>query len=314
MNQKSLGSSPWGSIQNVSRVDTGISVISTAGHGGLRLSHGPYSRLSDYSRERCIELHGYYFLEKDCDMSLGLLELVILGQGFNKDTSDLKIHGIIKNVSSSHPAHFKKQIEDRKIDLKTFINEADVPVIMSMCEMALIREQEKLAREILKTKHPERYVSSRLALKYSDNNHEVALWTSDNKTYIASLTPPPQNTYDLDQYAKVESLDDLLKPFENNKVVFTHEKEFRNALGKLDIQNIGLVDLIIDRAKSAQHDTSNIQGVLLTKVRGDGRFVDIEFQLVDSEEDKVIFNESRTCDVVDLKEIKFLKKIVHLAA
>lgn len=60
--------SPWGEIQYVSKTDTrGISFVSTAGHGGLRLSKGfAEKNLSKKILGISIFYGGYYFFEEDC--------------------------------------------------------------------------------------------------------------------------------------------------------------------------------------------------------------------------------------------------------
>ena len=56
--------SPWGRIQNVNRVAAGISWISTAGHGGFRLSKTRYESMP--ANLRACSFTGNQFFEEDC--------------------------------------------------------------------------------------------------------------------------------------------------------------------------------------------------------------------------------------------------------
>ena len=56
--------SPWGRIQNVKRVAAGISWISTAGHGGFRLSKTRYESMP--ANLRACSFTGNQFFEEDC--------------------------------------------------------------------------------------------------------------------------------------------------------------------------------------------------------------------------------------------------------
>ena len=64
--------SPWGEIQQTSKVITGASFVSTASHGGLRISKGLYDKLPAnvkilIEKDKYICFYGnYYWFEEDC--------------------------------------------------------------------------------------------------------------------------------------------------------------------------------------------------------------------------------------------------------
>ena len=81
-------SCPWGAIQQTESFERGISFVSTAGHGGLRISkgyaHNHLSRLAiscaTYTDEN------YLWYEEDCDYAIPLYELDYLwGIVFKRD-------------------------------------------------------------------------------------------------------------------------------------------------------------------------------------------------------------------------------------
>ena len=74
--------SPWGRIQNVSRVADGISWISTAGHGGFRLSKTRYESMP--ANLRACSFTGNQFFEEDCSWCAVVMAFP---QYFNADQS-----------------------------------------------------------------------------------------------------------------------------------------------------------------------------------------------------------------------------------
>lgn len=74
--------SPWGRIQDVRAIADGISWISTAGHGGFRLSKTRYNEMPAYLR--ACSFTGNQFFEEDCSWCAVVLAFP---QFFNADQS-----------------------------------------------------------------------------------------------------------------------------------------------------------------------------------------------------------------------------------
>ena len=72
--------SPWGRIQNVNRMANGISWISTAGHGGFRLSKTRYEKMPPHLR--ACSFTGNQFFEEDCSWCAVVMAFP---QAFNAD-------------------------------------------------------------------------------------------------------------------------------------------------------------------------------------------------------------------------------------
>lgn len=71
-----MSSSPWGTVQDVRTVCRGVAWVSTAGHGGLRVSKGfAFSHLTDAARKRAQVYGGYLFYEEDCNFAIPAFEL-----------------------------------------------------------------------------------------------------------------------------------------------------------------------------------------------------------------------------------------------
>jgi hypothetical protein len=75
--------SPWGQVQHSEKFDVGISSVSTAGHGGIRVSKRYAERhLSVAARRRAEFYAGYYWFEEDCDWAIPAFELPHLWDKF----------------------------------------------------------------------------------------------------------------------------------------------------------------------------------------------------------------------------------------
>jgi hypothetical protein len=69
-------SSPWGKIQDTTKLVRGIAWVSTASHGGLRISKSKAeSMLSESARKRAICTKSYYWWEEDCAYAIPFWEL-----------------------------------------------------------------------------------------------------------------------------------------------------------------------------------------------------------------------------------------------
>ena len=57
--------SPWGKIDNVTKVCRGIAWVGTPSHGGVRVSEGMAAKMPDYMRNIGEHSHGYWWFEED---------------------------------------------------------------------------------------------------------------------------------------------------------------------------------------------------------------------------------------------------------
>lgn len=63
-----LTSSPWGAVQHITQLAEGIVMVSTASHGGIKLSAERYAAMPAAFRETGYSKGGWY--EEDCDWAL----------------------------------------------------------------------------------------------------------------------------------------------------------------------------------------------------------------------------------------------------
>jgi len=69
-------SSPWGRVQFSKTYGRGVTMVSTAGHGGFRVSQGLVEKkFLPEVQAAAIKRSGYYFFEEDCDYALVMLSL-----------------------------------------------------------------------------------------------------------------------------------------------------------------------------------------------------------------------------------------------
>lgn len=69
-------STPWGAVQYAKNITRGVSVVSTARHGGLRISKAfAEKHLSVAAISRATVLGNYLYYEEDCDMAIPAFEL-----------------------------------------------------------------------------------------------------------------------------------------------------------------------------------------------------------------------------------------------
>lgn len=68
-----MAASPWGQIDHVSRLFRGASIVSTPGHGGLRLGRAfAEKELPSIALKYAIRQGEYYFFEEDCAWSVAV--------------------------------------------------------------------------------------------------------------------------------------------------------------------------------------------------------------------------------------------------
>lgn len=63
-----LTSSPWGTIQNVTQLAPGIWLVSTASHGGIKVSDQRLATMHPDWRQTAYSSNGWF--EEDCDWAL----------------------------------------------------------------------------------------------------------------------------------------------------------------------------------------------------------------------------------------------------
>ncbi len=95
--------SPWGSIQTVEALGPDAVSVTTASHGGLRLSPDAFERLPNALRETAYSQGGWF--EEDCDWALPYLALRL--DGFERDAArGAEVWAAAKRtVERFHPQH-----------------------------------------------------------------------------------------------------------------------------------------------------------------------------------------------------------------
>lgn len=81
---KRAQSTPWGISQRIDRVGLGIAFVSTARHGGYRVSKALAEKRIDHAliEKWAIRLGNYYYFEEDCAWSVVAMAMP---EFFNKD-------------------------------------------------------------------------------------------------------------------------------------------------------------------------------------------------------------------------------------
>lgn len=96
-------SSPWGPIQTVEPLGPDAAFVTTASHGGLRVSLAAMARLPEAVRETPYSQNGWF--EEDCDWALPYLALAL--DGFEPDGARAaEVHAAaVRTVQRFHPQH-----------------------------------------------------------------------------------------------------------------------------------------------------------------------------------------------------------------
>lgn len=95
--------SPWGQVQTVEPLGPEAVVVTTASHGGLRVSPAAFARLPDVLRRTAFSADGWF--EEDCDWALPYLAL-----GLDAHEPDAaraaEVHAAaVRTVQRFHPNH-----------------------------------------------------------------------------------------------------------------------------------------------------------------------------------------------------------------
>ena len=96
-------SSPWGLIQTVESLGPDAVSVTTASHGGLRISRTAWARLPEAIRETAYSQGGWF--EEDCDWALPYLVLGL--DAYEQDAARAaELHqAAVRTVQRYHPQH-----------------------------------------------------------------------------------------------------------------------------------------------------------------------------------------------------------------
>jgi hypothetical protein len=96
-------SSPWGPIQTVEPLGPEVVSVTTASHGGLRVSLTALARLPEAIRETAFSGSGWF--EEDCDWALPYLALGLDGFVANAARGAPQHQAAVRTVQRFHPQH-----------------------------------------------------------------------------------------------------------------------------------------------------------------------------------------------------------------
>lgn len=96
-------SSPWGPIQTVEPLGPDVAAVTTASHGGLRVSLTALARLPEAIRETLYSRNGWF--EEDCDWALPYLALGLDAFEPNAACAPERRAAAMRTVQRYHPQH-----------------------------------------------------------------------------------------------------------------------------------------------------------------------------------------------------------------
>jgi len=96
-------SSPWGPIQTVTPLGPDAVAVTTASHGGLRISLAALSRLPEAIRRTAYSANGWF--EEDCDWALPYLALGLDAHEPDAATAAEVHAAAVRTVQRFHPNH-----------------------------------------------------------------------------------------------------------------------------------------------------------------------------------------------------------------
>ena len=176
-------SCPWGKIQHCERLDTGVYLIQTAGHGGI-LVHSSIE-LSKEIRSMKIPVFGtrsslWRVFEEDCDAALIILEYRLAGKKNLHENAQTE--SLIKSLSRWHP--------------EFLISKGIEPDADRYNEWKEDRIHEKRVAE-----GDPNYIVSRSSTK---NDNTLMVTTADRKTYLVER--PVEKTKELSEHKILRDL------------------------------------------------------------------------------------------------------------
>lgn len=96
-------SSPWGAIQTVEPLGPDAVMVTTASHGGLRISLTALARLPEAIRETAFSRDGWF--EEDCDWALPYLALGLDAYERDAARGGEVWAAAVRTVQRFHPQH-----------------------------------------------------------------------------------------------------------------------------------------------------------------------------------------------------------------
>ena len=96
-------SSPWGPIQTVEPLGPDAAAVTTASHGGLRVSPAALARLPEAIRETPYSHDGWF--EEDCDWALPYLALGLDAFELDAACAAERWAAAVRTVQRYHPQH-----------------------------------------------------------------------------------------------------------------------------------------------------------------------------------------------------------------
>ncbi|MBU1376117.1 MAG: hypothetical protein KKE02_24180 [Alphaproteobacteria bacterium] len=97
------GSSPWGLIQSVTSLGPDAVVVTTASHGGLRVSMAALAGLPDAIQRTAYSADGWF--EEDCDWALAYLALRLDAHEPDAARAAQVYAAAVRTVRRFHPEH-----------------------------------------------------------------------------------------------------------------------------------------------------------------------------------------------------------------
>jgi hypothetical protein len=95
--------SPWGAVQTVEPLGPAVVIVTTASHGGFRLSPAALHRLPVVMRETAYSGGGWF--EEDCDWALPYLALSLDDYERDGEAGARRRAAAIATVQRYHPQH-----------------------------------------------------------------------------------------------------------------------------------------------------------------------------------------------------------------
>jgi len=148
---------PWGAAQSVTRVERGLLIVSTSGHGGIMVARGYAAKhLTVAAQNRGVKYGSYLCYEQDCASVMVLLEL--------------------PQITRSPKATEETLIEELSLSLSDYLIERGIaPEPVAYAKYQQFKRDEQMRAE----KHPDLITSA-----MSMDDEVVKVYTADNKAYF----------------------------------------------------------------------------------------------------------------------------------
>ena len=106
--------SPWGSVQNVTTLMRGVSIVGTAGHGGMMIGKGAAARMLSHEAIAVgLNFGPYICYEEDCEINVPLVDSPAIREAFltaltSPSTSEAVKVDAIKSLSLYRPDFLRR--------------------------------------------------------------------------------------------------------------------------------------------------------------------------------------------------------------